>query len=406
MNAPACAACGQPVTAPFAACPACGHAPAVAPVERAMPVPESPIPGAPPPVADPARPLPPPRPEPLEYRRAGPGWRLVALAMTALLALQFMLIRRSTLGARYDFGEFLQTVAGRFLLIAAACFLVVGGLGRLLLGRRTSARGPLVAMALVYAGLAADRWIIDPEVPPAPPVEAVADAVVPAAPAPAAPPPAPEPSPAPPQPEPEWSPSIAVEPDAPATSNPPVATTPGAPIAPRNEVRPLIDDWAITADRLHRNYDWVALGEHGRRWAEAQPREARAWQAMGIALARQGRYDEAIAAFERQLALAPGDVYGLPQIAYAYQDKGDWRGATDAYERVLHYHPRDRYAWIGMGHALSLLGDYDEAVEALEHATALDPHDRDAWQQLALAHQRAGYPGRAQDAFERMNRRR
>jgi hypothetical protein len=353
--------------------------------------------------------LPPPRPAPLAYRRAGVGWRVVALALAGFFALQMMLIPRRTLGGSHSFGEFLQVVAFRYALVVLACFALVGGVGRLLLGRRPSARGPLLAMALVYAVLVGQR-ALHPEPPPGAPVPGSEVAgSTPPAPAPSIASTSPDPAPAtapPPAIEPEWHAPVAVETQTAAPTSPaPTASTP-PPVGTAPQVIEVIDDWAITADRLQRAYDWPALLAHGQRWAAAQPREPRAWQAMGIGLARLGRFDEAIAAYERQVALAPDNHWGLRNLANAYHDKGDLRGAVDVYERLVARHPRDVQGWLWLGGDLSLLGDYDEAVAALEQATKLRPDSRDTWIALGAAHARAGYPDRAAEAYARANRKR
>ncbi|HET9980929.1 MAG TPA: tetratricopeptide repeat protein, partial [Ktedonobacterales bacterium] len=78
-------------------------------------------------------------------------------------------------------------------------------------------------------------------------------------------------------------------------------------------------------------------------------RRIKSWYDKGMELARQERYEEALAAYEQAIAI----------IA-----------------RIPH-------AWLNKGVTLVRLGRYDEALAAINHALKLDPTDPLAWNNKA-----------------------
>jgi Flp pilus assembly protein TadD len=358
-------------------------------------------------------PLPPLRPAPLAFERAGPGWRAVALALVAMACVQFYLIPRGILGGTHSLGEFVLQVAGRFALVLVGCFLVVGLALRLWRGHWPSARGPLLAMAAIYAGLLVQRFAV-PEPAIAVPVAEVAEEVAPAS------APAPRPAdvadvapildtgpvdtgpvataPAPSRgPDPARVEALLEEIDRRMAASPPERTaTPAGPApAPAS-------DKAI-ASRLFRAGDWNALLAHALDWTRREPRDWAAWTYLGLAHHRLRHVADAVAAYTRAWELAPGEPLTARNLGDALVAAGDYPRAVQVLEPLVRDHPDDYDARLDYGYAMSLLGEYDEAVEALAQATRLLPDRQKGWAMLGHAHLRAGYPDRARDAFDRAN---
>jgi len=109
------------------------------------------------------------------------------------------------------------------------------------------------------------------------------------------------------------------------------------------------------------------------------PQWALAWTNKGATLNGLGRNDEALAASDRALALDPQD-------AFAWNDKGNalralrrFDEALAAYDRALALDPQFAIAWHGKGNALSDLRRFDETLAAYDRALALDPKFAFAW---------------------------
>jgi protein O-GlcNAc transferase len=145
---------------------------------------------------------------------------------------------------------------------------------------------------------------------------------------------------------------------------------------------------------------------------------------LGMAYRRLGRNDEARAAFERSLALAPDDgdtllhaavnalalrdppaardyaeralslkpdsVGGLWVLADAAAEGGSHDEAVDLYRRAIALDPNTAALHINLGHSLTRLGRPTEAVAALEHALSLSPSDVQAHLNLGRALFRLG----------------
>jgi cytochrome c-type biogenesis protein CcmH/NrfG len=374
----------------------------------------APAPVAPAPVAAPAPIAPrdpatlPPLPEaPIAYRRAGPGWRVVAAWLVALLAVQMAIVPGLGSGAPPLPGDFVVAVAWRFALVAAACFVVIGGLVRLARGLWPSAGGPLLAMSAVYAVLVA-QFVLQPR--------AAETAVATAAPVVATP----APTAGQEDPTGTWARQqfaafearasadraaaalpAAPSPDAAAgTAAPAVETSVAAP-APVVPVDP--DPWHTRAFALHNERNWQALLAHATDWTAAQPNRFQSWQYLGIAQFELNQREAAVASFERALAAGSRDPSTMRALAGAYLGTHRLHEAADMSQRILADDPGSVYALVILGKSMAALGEYDEAVDAIERAIKLRPRERYYYGLLADIHFQFHQLSRGNAAIEAAN---
>jgi tetratricopeptide (TPR) repeat protein len=154
-----------------------------------------------------------------------------------------------------------------------------------------------------------------------------------------------------------------------------------------------------------------------------------AWYERGLALERWGYYAEAIASYDRALALNPnsktvcdiwhdrGNVfqYGLgdylqaiecynevlqrcPNHIQAYQNRGNAllyglsraEEALECYNKALAASPDDNLTWRNRGNALVELRSYEDAIISYDRALAINPDDQVAWHARNLAAERSG----------------
>ena len=99
-------------------------------------------------------------------------------------------------------------------------------------------------------------------------------------------------------------------------------------------------------------------------------------------LALQGRHEEALAGFEKVLAL-PGESGSV--VARAHVLRGDSLRQLDrpdeavaAYDRAIALRPQFADAWLGRGLALRNLGDFDDALDDFDSAIRLNPQHIEA----------------------------
>lgn len=113
------------------------------------------------------------------------------------------------------------------------------------------------------------------------------------------------------------------------------------------------------------------------------------------------RYDEARAAYQAALQVAPGHVNARNGLATLYAEQREfataialWRALTESL--TLSSGPGKAYLFGNLGHAYFLNGEYDNALVALEKACLLDPLNPRSWQLLGETLRKLGHEERAQ----------
>ena len=102
------------------------------------------------------------------------------------------------------------------------------------------------------------------------------------------------------------------------------------------------------------------------------------WADLGVAFAVLERYDEALTAFGRGLALDPRHRRCLAYVGDALKRKGDKAGAVEAYRALVAAHAEDAAAWVKYGTALDVAGRLEAALAAMDTALKLRPRFIDA----------------------------
>lgn len=120
------------------------------------------------------------------------------------------------------------------------------------------------------------------------------------------------------------------------------------------------------------------------RLARSAPENPTVWQALGHALARADRPEEAARAFERALALTdddPAAARSYVQTAFEAAQRADgetrrqwYTRAAEAADRLVRQDPSADH-WLLLGEARLGAGQHREAVAAFEKAAAKEPKD-------------------------------
>src|SRR5579872_1620502 len=122
--------------------------------------------------------------------------------------------------------------------------------------------------------------------------------------------------------------------------------------------------------------EMVAFLEQATRF---EPRNVNHWTWLGRAYGGTGRYEEAVAAYGRALALDENLAWVWYKKADVLQRLKRYEEALAAYDRALALDPNDAGAWNDKGVTLMLSKRYDEALETLDRALALDPNSGKSW---------------------------
>jgi predicted O-linked N-acetylglucosamine transferase (SPINDLY family) len=108
------------------------------------------------------------------------------------------------------------------------------------------------------------------------------------------------------------------------------------------------------------------------------PNKAAALSNLGIALSESGRASEALACFERSLALAPRNAETLYNLGNARMAMRQYDEALASYDRALALKPDHVAALNNRGNALSALRRAQDALASFDRAIALRPDFADA----------------------------
>jgi Flp pilus assembly protein TadD len=92
----------------------------------------------------------------------------------------------------------------------------------------------------------------------------------------------------------------------------------------------------------------------------------------GVDLFAEGKYEEAVAAYQEALALDPGFVDALHGLAMAYMEKGDLEAAIAAAKRITEDSPDDPLGFTSLSMLYQKAGRIADAEAAANQARVLE----------------------------------
>jgi Flp pilus assembly protein TadD len=141
--------------------------------------------------------------------------------------------------------------------------------------------------------------------------------------------------------------------------------------------------------------------------ANAPDARAEQWSRLADLYSSLNRYPEAVAAYDRAIALSPGDgrlpLWTLYMLKGAALERGkDWPAAEAALRKAVQLAPREPAALNYLGYAQLDRGvNLAEATKLIEQASALAPDDAAITDSLGWAYYRSGDYARAVPTLER-----
>lgn len=118
------------------------------------------------------------------------------------------------------------------------------------------------------------------------------------------------------------------------------------------------------------------------RAVQVDPKSKSAWNDLGLAYLRLGKYRQADSAFRKQLEVNPADEHAGNYIGLALERQQDFDGAIAAFRRQVTDHPLDPVAHGTLGELLVDQHHYAAAVPELEKGAVLAPQNPEI--QIAL----------------------
>jgi protein O-GlcNAc transferase len=125
------------------------------------------------------------------------------------------------------------------------------------------------------------------------------------------------------------------------------------------------------------------------------------WSMLGESCFREGRYQEAIAAFQNALRLEPHQPRWHYLLGCAWHELQDRPTAISAYQRALQLKPGDPDVANNLAIAYQELGQIDQAISAYEIAIRSRPEFSAAWTNYGIALQARDRFAEARTAFQR-----
>lgn len=127
----------------------------------------------------------------------------------------------------------------------------------------------------------------------------------------------------------------------------------------------------------------------------------RAYHQIGRTRMEQGRYEQAVGAFQEVLARKPGDPDALGGLADSLMGSQRLPEAVAAYQEYLRVNPSSGAARFNLGVALSRLGRHEEAAGAFQAFVGLEPSNVAGYVNLGTSKARAGHMDDAAAAIQK-----
>ncbi len=102
----------------------------------------------------------------------------------------------------------------------------------------------------------------------------------------------------------------------------------------------------------------------------------------GRACLDKGKYDDAIAHYDKAIALDPNHAAAYTKRAVAYAIKGDLDRAISDLDKAITLNPNDATAYTIRGNAYYVKGDHDRAIADYRKALEINPSDQKARNKL------------------------
>ena len=109
-------------------------------------------------------------------------------------------------------------------------------------------------------------------------------------------------------------------------------------------------------------------------WFQSEDEAVTLWMGMGSMALNRGRYDMALAAFNRVVREAPEFAEGWNRRATIHYLMGSYAASVRDVERTLALEPRHFGALSGLGLINMRLGHDDRAIQAFRRALKVNPH--------------------------------
>jgi tetratricopeptide (TPR) repeat protein len=139
-------------------------------------------------------------------------------------------------------------------------------------------------------------------------------------------------------------------------------------------------------------------------WMDAvqkAPTKARPHNNLGEQYSKMGRFDDAIAEYEKALNILPAFETARNNLGTAYTEKGMLDEAIQEYKKAIGLNPGYVKAFYNLGVAYLRAGKLDDAIAAYQRVIAINPDYAESHHNLGIAYAQAGKFENAIDSYRR-----
>lgn len=135
---------------------------------------------------------------------------------------------------------------------------------------------------------------------------------------------------------------------------------------------------------IRRNFDWKDPATFWTKTVKSSQNSARAYNNLGTAYYNTGRYQDAIASYEKAIDIDPKFATACNNLGAAYRNIGDDDKAISAFKKAVELNPDYAEAYSNLGVALyAKSGLSEEVLMDLRRAIELNPNYAEAYNNLA-----------------------
>jgi tetratricopeptide (TPR) repeat protein len=131
----------------------------------------------------------------------------------------------------------------------------------------------------------------------------------------------------------------------------------------------------------------------------ANANDAQAYAAHGQALARSGKTEQALAEFDKAIAIDPHCAEGLYNRGLLYQGEKQHQLAIDDFTSANGLTPQRAEPLLGRAISYLAIDKVKEATADLDEAAQADPHNAQIWTTRGVAYERLGDKAKAAASY-------
>lgn len=154
--------------------------------------------------------------------------------------------------------------------------------------------------------------------------------------------------------------------------------------------------------------DWIAnlpdLTSESSKGVKSEPKDADAWNNLGVSYDKLKQYDQAIQAYREALRIQPDNASALRNMGIAYGHLGRYEQSIQALRESVHIQPEDAVAWRNLGIAYHNIKQHDQSIQAFREAVRVQPQDVEAWDYLGDAYRYLKHYDQAIQAYQEVVR--